>query len=66
MATRKSLKEFYIGARITLSTDCVISAASMEEALEKAKTLDIHDFVTLLGNHNDSSLEIDSIFVKES
>lgn len=48
------LKMFSITAKISLDTSLVIYATSLEEAVAKSSTLDIHDFVKILGDHNDS------------
>lgn len=61
-AQKKALLTFNVGAYITLRTDCNVNAATLEEALVVARTLNIHDFIDLKGEHNDSSLKIDSLF----
>lgn len=53
---------YVIQAKIMVDTDAEINAVSLEEALEKSKELNIHDFITIDGNHNDSSLEINGLY----
>jgi hypothetical protein len=62
MASKKSDTTFMVDAKITLETNCEISAESLEKALEHARTLTIHDFVNFDGDHNDSSLELRGIY----
>ena len=63
MATaKKGGTQFLIGARITVETNCVVRADSLEEALDIGRTLKLSDFIEIKGDHNDSSLKIDSIF----
>lgn len=62
MSTKKTKKRFSIGAKITLDTDTEIFAENMEEAIIIARGFDIHNFVSFNGGHNDSSLNINSIY----
>ncbi len=61
MATKKTQK-FLVMANLTLDTNAEITASSLEEAIEIARTLKIADFVEILGDHNDSSLHISGVF----
>lgn len=63
MATKKiTKKRFSVGAKCWMETDVEILADTMEEALEQARALNVLDFVTPAGNHNDSSFIINSVF----
>ena len=60
--TKKTNKRFLIGAKITVETDYTVVAETLEEAVQKARTLELTDFIEIHGNHNDSSLNITSVF----
>jgi hypothetical protein len=62
MSTKKTKKRFTVGAKISLDTDVEIYADNMEEAITIARGFDIHNFVSFDGGHNDSSLDINSIY----
>lgn len=56
------MPKFTVFARILVDVGQDISAASMEEALSKAKTMKVTDFITIDGDHNDSTMVIDGVF----
>ena len=62
MATKKTAKTFNIQAKITLDTGINITANTLEDAMAEARTFDIHQFIDLLGDHNDSSVTITGLF----
>ncbi len=53
---------FTILAKIVLETNIEVSASSMEEALEKSKSLKINDFIDIHGDHLDSELDINGVY----
>ena len=59
-ATKK--KDFMIDVHIDLETNLIVSANSLEEALEISKTLKLQDYVTLNGDHNDSEIHVRGVF----
>lgn len=57
------MKKFTAAGRVTVEVGLEIEAADLTEALEKAKALKLEDFITILGEHNDSSaLKIVSVW----
>jgi hypothetical protein len=58
----KPKKTYYVEGRIGLCVGVEVYAKSLEEAVEKAKTLELGDFVDILGEHNDSNFEISGVF----
>ena len=65
MAVKKSNETFQVYAKITLDTAIGVSANSLEEALGIARNYTIHDFVTILGEHNDSDTKITGVYSSE-
>lgn len=59
--TLKTLKTFKVTARLILITSIHIEAASYEDAVAEAKTLQETDFVRVKGELCDGSLAIASI-----
>lgn len=57
----KKLDSFDVNARLVIIAGITIKAESYEDALEQSKTLRETDFVKVLGEFNDGSLEIGSI-----
>jgi hypothetical protein len=55
------MARFYVEARIGLSVGIDITAKTLEEALEKSKTLALADFVEIQGDHNDSNFEVSGV-----
>ena len=63
MATKKIIKKrFTVIAKCIMYTDVEIITDSLEDALAQARGLNVLDFVTPMGNHNDSSFTIDGVF----
>jgi len=58
----KRLKTFVVMGKIKLDTDIEISAESLEDALDKAKELNIHDFIQIKGGYNDGGSEVYGVF----
>lgn len=54
--------EYLVGAKITVDTNKMVRANSLEEAIEIGRKLKVTDFIKILGDHNDSEVEIDSVF----
>jgi len=54
-------KRFDIGAKLIIEATVPITAADFQDALEQSKTLRVEDFVTVLGEHVDSGMQIVSI-----
>lgn len=54
----KALPEFSVEAKVTVLTSVYIVAEDMADAVEKAKALDVLDFVKVKGDHNDSKLQV--------
>jgi hypothetical protein len=63
MASSKKQKEFLVTAKLTIDTNRAVLADDLAEAVEKSKNLVITDFVDILGDHNDSTVEITGAFV---
>jgi hypothetical protein len=55
------MPQFYVSARIIVDCGKEIGAASMEDALEKAKKMKWDDFITIDTDHNDSDMVIDGV-----
>jgi hypothetical protein len=55
------MPQFYITARIYVDCGKEISAATMEEALEKSKTMTVEDFITVDFEHNDNRFQIHGV-----
>ena len=62
MTTKKGPRQFTISAAIGLETSIEIIASSLEEAVEKTKTLTISDFIEILGEHNDSVFTVSGAY----
>ena len=62
MTSKKTNETYSVMAKVVVDTDVEISAPSLEEALIKARKLDIHDFVKILGSHNDSGVEVKGVW----
>ena len=59
MKNKKTTHGYSVMADITLRGVVVeVAAESLDDALEKAKNLTVADFVEILGDHNDTELEI--------
>lgn len=58
MAKNTKLRTYSIGAIIKVWAGCDIQADSYENAVAKAYELDLSDFITVHGDHNDSSFRI--------
>lgn len=53
---------FYVEGRMSVCVGIEISAKSLEEALEKTKSMKITDFITIDGDHNDSNFRVSGVF----
>lgn len=62
MTSKKTNETYSVMAKVVVDTDVEISAPSLEEALIKARKLYIHDFVKILGSHNDSGVEVKGVW----
>ena len=58
----KRLQAFTVQATVEIQCSIDIRAESLEDAIEKARTLKETDFVTVLDAYNDGSLTITGIF----
>ena len=55
-------EEYYITARLALEVNIAITASSLEDAVEKSKSLNVENFVEILGDYNDGEMRITGIF----
>jgi hypothetical protein len=55
-------RTFYVEARIGLSIGVEILATSLDDAIEKAKSMDLDKFVEILGDNNDCNFAISGVF----
>jgi len=55
-------KTYIIYGKLMVDTTVSLAAASLADAVEQAKALDVHDFVEILGEHNDSSLKVYGVY----
>ena len=62
---KSKLKKFTVEGYIKLMCTTEIMAETMQQAAEQSTHLRADDFVDFKGEHNDSSLEINSIYVAE-
>lgn len=62
MTTPKQ-ERFYVDARMAISVGVEISARTLEEAVEKAKTMKMDSFVEVLGDQNDSNFRIAGVYL---
>lgn len=53
---RKTMKTFNVCAEVKVEVNLKIEASSYQDALNKAKELDILDFVDIKGDYNDGEL----------
>lgn len=58
---KKLPKQFNVIARIVVISEIQIQAENYTEALQKAEKLTVQDFITIDGQHNDSSIRIASV-----
>lgn len=58
----KKIKDFQVMAKLTLDISIPVSAKTIEEAVEKSKVLDEHDFVEILGEYMDGNYEITGVY----
>lgn len=58
----KKLDIFHIYAKVLIETSIEIGAETLQDALEKSKTLKIDDFVDILGENCDNELKITGIY----
>lgn len=58
----KNLKTFNVMAKLKLECGIDIKAASLEDAVEQARKLKATDFVEVIGDFNDSSIEVFGVF----
>jgi len=65
MAKTKGLKPYTVCAKVVVETDVVIDAESLEDAIDRSKSLIIQDFIKIKGNYNDGSLTITGAFDNE-
>ena len=56
------IRKFYVQAKIDVLVSVELSARTIDEALEKSKTLKVEDFITVDGDHIDSEMEITGIY----
>jgi hypothetical protein len=59
-------KEFYVEGRAAVSVGLMVSAKSLDEVVEKSKSLKLEDFVTILGDHNDSNFRVTGVYESSS
>jgi hypothetical protein len=60
---KQKQQEYQVTGRIDIEVGVSVRAASVEEAVAKSKDLSIDDFVTVLGEHNDSTFRITGVSV---
>jgi len=58
----KKLNEYTVMIKIELDTDITIRAASLEDAIEQSKSIDLRDVVKFDGGYNDGNIEITGVF----
>lgn len=58
----KKQKTYHIMFNINLDTDVEISAASLEEALQKGKQIKLTEVVSFDGNYNDGEIKVTGVF----
>jgi hypothetical protein len=56
MGSKKTLETFNISGIIRAQVTVQIEANNFQEAIEKAKELDVKDFVEILGDYDDGEL----------
>jgi hypothetical protein len=56
------MKTFQVSAKLKLFVTTEVQAKSLEEALEKSRTFKEQEFVTILGDYLDGSMEITGIY----
>jgi hypothetical protein len=61
MMKQSTSTRFQIVGRIVALVGVDVPAKTMDEALDKSKELKVEDFITIDGDHQDSSLVISSI-----
>lgn len=61
MSKKCAPSTYSVTARLVIISSIDVAAKSFEEALEKAKTLKEQDFVTIDGDHIDSSIRLSNI-----
>ena len=55
-------KIYQVSAKVTVTTTTNVLAENLEEAVVKSKTLEVDDFVDVLGELFDSSFNITGLF----
>lgn len=61
MANKRSLKPYEVSAIIRVWSGVKVSAESFEDALSKARTFKVEDFVDVHGDVIDSEIELQAI-----
>jgi hypothetical protein len=59
---KTKIKKFCVQAKIDVLVAIELSARTLDEALEKSKTLKVDDFLSVEGDHIDSEMEITGIY----
>ena len=62
MASKNRPGEFRVTGRVLIEVDVSVRAASLEQALEAARSMSTTDFVEPKGDHLDSSLIIAGVW----
>jgi len=62
----KKQESFYVEARIVVSVGVEVVARSLEDAVEKSKSMKLDDFIGLLGDLNDSNHRISGVYLVSS
>jgi hypothetical protein len=60
--SKQKLESYCIEGRMGLCVGLTVQAKSLDEAIEKSKTLKLTDFIEFLGDHNDSNFAITGVF----
>jgi hypothetical protein len=60
--TKNKLKQFTVSAKLDLLVSVEVTARSLDEALEKSKSLKVQDFVDVDGDYLDGEMEITGIY----
>jgi len=58
MGKKKSLSSFTVFAKLQIEASIVINAESLQDALDKAYSLDEEDFIQFLGEYCNGSIRI--------
>jgi hypothetical protein len=58
---KRGKRTFSVFGKLTLDISVDIGAESLADAVDKAKALDVDDFVEILGSYNDGALVVEGV-----